>query len=181
MSKKWIRVAVVVCSAIVIVVGFGVGTLVAKSGTRSISVAYRNIKITLQGKQVSTTEEPFIYEGRVYVPLRLLSEQMGQKVTWNSATSTVAISSTVASPTLPVVPSSEWETATIVADVDSGDGVIIRRKSGEEWLLEAKLWCSWSWLYEGRSVLLKFGYVSSILVNDDGDSCDFWTKKQVGN
>lgn len=181
MSKKWIRVAVVVCSAIVIVAGFGVGTLLAKSGARSISVTYRNIRIMLQGKQVSTTEEPFIFEGRVYVPLRLLSEQMGQQVTWNSASNTVAISTATIPPVLPIAPSSDWETVTITADVDNGDAVIVRRRNGEEWLLEAKTWCSWSWRYEGRNVLLKFGYVSSTLVNDDGDSCDFWTKDQVGN
>jgi hypothetical protein len=181
LSEKRIRAAVFVCSVIVIVVGLGAGTLLAKSGTRSISVSYRNIKVMLQGKQVSTTEEPFIYEGRVYVPLRLLSEQMGQKVTWNSATNTVSISAATVSPVLPIAPSSEWETVTITADVDNGDAVIVRRRNGDEWLLEAKTWCSWSWRYEGRNVLLKFGYVSSILVNDDGDSCDFWTKDEVGN
>jgi len=72
----------------------------------------------------------------------------------------------------------DLEEAIIVKDFD-GDKVIIERANGEKWILEAKTWCSWSWRYEGRKVLLKFGYVSSELINDDGDVCKFWTEEEI--
>lgn len=71
------------------------------------------------------------------------------------------------------------ETAWIVKDIDNGDNVIIERSNGEQWLLEAYTWCSWCWLYEGRQVYLKFGYVSSKLINDNGDVVDFWTEDEI--
>ena len=70
------------------------------------------------------------------------------------------------------------EEAIIIKDFD-GDNVIIERANGEKWILEAKTWCSWSWRYEERKVLLKFGYVSSKLINDDGDVCEFWTEEEI--
>ena len=70
------------------------------------------------------------------------------------------------------------EQAIIIKDFD-GDKVIVERANGEKWILEAKTWCSWSWRYESRKVLLKFGYVSSKLINDDGDVCEFWTEEEL--
>jgi len=72
----------------------------------------------------------------------------------------------------------DLEEAIIIKDFD-GDKVIIERAYGEKWILEAKTWCSWSWRYEGRKVLLKFGYVSSKLINDEGDVCEFWTEQGI--
>lgn len=60
-----------------------------------------------------------------------------------------------------------------------GERVLIERANGEQWMLESYSWCSWSWLYEGQFVLLKFGYTSSKLINSDGDLCEFWTEEQV--
>lgn len=72
----------------------------------------------------------------------------------------------------------DLEEAIIIKDFD-GDKVIIERANGEKWILEAKTWCSWSWRYEGRKVLLKFGYVSSKLINDEGNVCEFWTEEEI--
>ena len=70
------------------------------------------------------------------------------------------------------------EQARIIKDFN-GMRVIIERANGEQWLLEAKIWCNWSWLYERRRILLKFDYVVSKLINDNGDVCEFWTKEQI--
>lgn len=72
----------------------------------------------------------------------------------------------------------DFEEATIVKDLD-GDKVIIERANGDRWILEAKTWCRWSWKYEGKKVLLKFGSVSSELMNESGDICKFWTEEQI--
>lgn len=75
--------------------------------------------------------------------------------------------------------SGDLETAWIIKDIDNGDNVIIERRFGEKWLLEAKTWCSWCWRYEGRKVYLIFGYVTSKLINDDGDVAEFWTEEEL--
>ena len=76
-------------------------------------------------------------------------------------------------------PSDDFEKAWLIKDINSGDNVIIERRNGEQWLLEAKTWCSWCWRYEGRQILLKFGYTTSKLINDDGDVSEFWTEDEL--
>lgn len=75
--------------------------------------------------------------------------------------------------------SDDIETAWLIKDINYGDSVIVERRNGEQWLLEAKTWCSWCWRYEGRQIHLKFGYVTSKLVNDDGDVSEFWTEEEL--
>lgn len=58
---------------------------------QQIKVSYRNIKMVVDGKTVSSDTEPFIYEGRTFVPLRAISEALGKDVTWDAATYTVRI------------------------------------------------------------------------------------------
>lgn len=76
-------------------------------------------------------------------------------------------------------PSDDLEKVWLIKDINSGDNVIIKRRNGEQWLLEAKTWCSWCWRYEDRQVYLKFGYVTSKLINDDGDVTEFWTEEEL--
>jgi len=61
----------------------------------------------------------------------------------------------------------------------NGEKVLIQRTNGEKWMLKAKTWCRWSWRYEGRYVCLVFGPGTSQLINDYGETYDFWTDKQV--
>lgn len=72
----------------------------------------------------------------------------------------------------------DLEEAVVVKDFD-GDTVIIRRANGEYWVLRAKSWCRWLWKYEGKRVLLKFGYTTSKLISNEGDVCEFWTEEQL--
>jgi hypothetical protein len=73
----------------------------------------------------------------------------------------------------------EFEEAILVKDLPEGV-VVIERTNGERWRLDAKKdWCRWAWRYEEKKVRLKFGHVSSILLNDEGDSCEFWTEEQI--
>jgi hypothetical protein len=62
-----------------------VGTTIwAFDRTRNISVIYRNIGVLVNGVEVKTTHgEPFIYEGRTYVPLRAVAEALGTEVSWD--------------------------------------------------------------------------------------------------
>ncbi len=56
---------------------------------------YNNIKITLDGKDITpTNSEPFIIDGSTYLPVRAVSEALGLDVQWDGATNTVVLSST---------------------------------------------------------------------------------------
>ena len=61
----------------------------------------------------------------------------------------------------------------------NGDRILIQRADGEKWLLRAKTWCRWSWRYEGRYVSLLFGPTSSQLINDAGETFNFWIDKKI--
>ncbi|MBI5688332.1 MAG: hypothetical protein HZC54_24945 [Verrucomicrobia bacterium] len=61
----------------------------------------------------------------------------------------------------------------------NGERVLVQRTNGEKWMLRAKTWCRWSWRYEGRYVCLVFGPTMSQLINDYGETYDFWTDKPV--
>lgn len=71
------------------------GVSVATTGLKSINVMYNNIKIAVDGKEVKTDSEPFIYEGRTFVPIRVISEALGSEVNWNDITKTVEIKNSI--------------------------------------------------------------------------------------
>lgn len=51
----------------------------------------RDIKITLDGKQLETDVAPFIKNDRTLVPIKFISESLGYEVKWDEAKRTVAI------------------------------------------------------------------------------------------
>ncbi|CAH2215106.1 copper amine oxidase N-terminal domain-containing protein [Tepidibacter aestuarii] len=66
------------------------GTLAFSSGyTKSITAYFYNIKVSLNGKTLNFSNEPFIYGGNVYVPLRDVSESLGVNVAWDDRNKTV--------------------------------------------------------------------------------------------
>jgi len=70
--------------------------LFARDGMEMIEVFCRNIGIRVHGSNISIApeNEPFIYQGRTYVPLRLISEALGYDVDWDGDTFTVLIGGT---------------------------------------------------------------------------------------
>lgn len=83
----------------------GTCTVSAASGARDIPVTYRNIKIVVDGKELSTSAEPFIYNGTTYLPIRAVGEAVGKEVAWNSGTNTVVLSGAqqTSAPSLPIL------------------------------------------------------------------------------
>ena len=49
------------------------------------------MKLVVNGQLLQTTEEPFIINGRTYVPLRVISDALGAWVDWDEANSSITI------------------------------------------------------------------------------------------
>lgn len=70
----------------------------ASYGNISKTLSYQNIKVTLNGRQLDSTDangrkvEPFIIDGTTYLPVRAVSDSLGLDVTWNTSTKTVVLS-----------------------------------------------------------------------------------------
>lgn len=74
------------------------GTAAAVSTTKTAELVYRDIKITLDGEQITPKDangvvvEPFIIDGTTYLPVRAVADAMGLYSTWNGDTNTVELS-----------------------------------------------------------------------------------------
>jgi len=79
-----------------LVVG-AVGTAAATVGSKTASLDYNNISVTLDGQSVALVDangdavEPFAIEGTTYLPVRAVASALGLNVNWNGATSTVEL------------------------------------------------------------------------------------------
>lgn len=69
-------------------------TVLAKTGSQWIEIFYSDIKINVNGTRINTSNnEPFIYNGTTYLPVRAVAEALGQNVDWDGNTKTVSIGS----------------------------------------------------------------------------------------
>ena len=72
--------------------------VLAANGNVDAVLHYLNIKITLDGEEITPTDvngkstEPFIIDGTVYLPLRAVSEALGLDVEWDGEANTVKLS-----------------------------------------------------------------------------------------
>jgi len=75
----------------------------ASTGSKMIEVYYNNIKITLDGVQVTPRDgqgnivEPFTFNGTTYLPVRAVSNALGIAVDWDSDSKTVILGTGVVS------------------------------------------------------------------------------------
>ncbi|KPU26978.1 hypothetical protein TR13x_07600 [Caloranaerobacter sp. TR13] len=68
-------------------------TVLADGVYKNIKVYFENISINVDGSKIETDVEPFIYNDRVYVPIRFVAEKLDKEVEWNNETKTVLIKS----------------------------------------------------------------------------------------
>ena len=71
-----------------------------------------------------------------------------------------------------------WEQAVLTQD-DFGSELKVVRENDEVWVIVAKTNCFWTRQYVGKSIWLKWGPIESKLMNDEGEICDFWTRKRL--
>jgi len=80
--------------AAVLIVILCAGAVYASTGVNTLKAVFKNIQIIVDGMEAKSTDaEPFIVDNRVFVPLRTVSEALGAKVHWDSASSKVIINS----------------------------------------------------------------------------------------
>ena len=79
---------------IIAVMAFGSMTILATNATRNIQVTY-GVNVVLDGspQNFPSGMEPFVSEGRTFLPLRSLADTLGLDVEWDGATSTVYLTS----------------------------------------------------------------------------------------
>lgn len=72
---------------------------VEASTSKQVTQYFRNIKITVDGKQIDPRDangkgvEPFIIDGTTYLPVRAVAEAVGMDVDWIGSTNTVVLKS----------------------------------------------------------------------------------------
>ena len=65
----------------------------AETIAREITVYFRNIIIYVDGNEVVIDTEPFIYNNRVYVPIKFVNQALKGEVSWDNENSKVKIKS----------------------------------------------------------------------------------------
>lgn len=96
--KKHAKKLLALAMAFAICLGV-MGTATAATGKTAATLTYKNINVTLDGKEVALKDvngnstEPFIMGNSTYVPVRAVSEALGLDVDWNASTNTVALKS----------------------------------------------------------------------------------------
>jgi len=95
MQKQLIkeRLKGVAVGAILATVLMSVTPVFARAVHETITVTFNNINIAVNGRQVQTEFEPFIFQGRTYLPVRDVAAIMGYEATWEDATNTVHLTS----------------------------------------------------------------------------------------
>ena len=74
-----------------------IGTASASVGRRTMEADYQNIRITLDGKEITPTDangnvvEPFSVDGTTYLPVRAIGNALGLGVDWDGSTGTVVL------------------------------------------------------------------------------------------
>lgn len=63
----------------------------ATSLTKKIDATFRNIQVYYNNQLKTMAQEPFIYNGSVYLPVRAVGELVDKEINWNSATNSVFV------------------------------------------------------------------------------------------
>ncbi|MCL2152181.1 MAG: right-handed parallel beta-helix repeat-containing protein [Oscillospiraceae bacterium] len=126
--KKSKRVVFGIVAILLVTIVLGAPAL-AKNLSQKIDVAYRDIKIYVDGEIIipkdATGEivEPFIYNGTTFLPVRAVSEALGKTVEWDGPTNSVYIGESIPQEITEVTVSSAEE---LVAALGSNRRILLQ-------------------------------------------------------
>jgi len=122
----------------------------ARVAQETITVNFNNIRIVVDGRQVQTQYEPFIFQSRTYLPVRDVANAMGFDVAWEGSTNTVYLTSQAGTNVVPAVPQPtttnpaiSLERAIEIAYADlaaRGINATFRANSGISWERGQRVW-----------------------------------------
>ena len=85
----WKSFSLGIVFALALAIGLGEVSAASTNIVKNIQVTYSNIKIFVDNKEASLGKdskgnkiEPFIYNGTTYLPVRAVSEALGEEVRW---------------------------------------------------------------------------------------------------
>jgi hypothetical protein len=131
---------VMIFMLIVLLVLSVVGVVYSSLSNKTITITYRNISTYVNDQKKISDAEPFIYNGRTYVPLRFISEALNKEVTWNETNSRIDINDKSQS-------SGEWKK---VIEFKSGDSV-----KTKQFTIHSK---TWKVVFIGQETITDLGY-----------------------
>lgn len=85
--KRTIALAIILC---MILLSFNT-TGYAADMKKAVTAVYKNIKVVANGSEVAMDLEPFIVDGRTYVPVRAIANIFDKNVEWDAVNSKVII------------------------------------------------------------------------------------------
>ena len=79
--------------AVLLVFAMSASAFAATGTTKKLSAIFKNIQVLVGGQALQMETEPFIVNGRTYVPLRVIGEALGATVDWNGDTNAITVGS----------------------------------------------------------------------------------------
>ena len=115
MKRSIVKFAAAITSMVIIISMITVMPVLARVAQETITVNFNNIRIAVNGQLAQTEFEPFIFQGRTYLPVRDVANAMGYGVTWEDATNTVHLTVGAANPSqfTPAIGSVRQQTITV--------------------------------------------------------------------
>lgn len=126
MKSQWKSFLCGVFAALLLV--GAIGTAAATVGSKSATLEYSNIRVTLDGVPVNLVDasgnpvEPFIIDGTTYLPVRAVAGAFGLEVNWDGATQTVILTHPQSNPAIPAQPSQSQNWSSAGNSVSGGNG-----------------------------------------------------------
>lgn len=84
-------------------------SLLSFATMKNISIFLNDIKIKINGKIINTDSPAFIFNGRTYVPIRFVAEELNSNVEWNKTDNTVEIDNIIRNKTGNIKGSITWQ------------------------------------------------------------------------
>ncbi|MCL2371783.1 MAG: stalk domain-containing protein [Defluviitaleaceae bacterium] len=78
--------------------------LVARVISNDVTIYFNNISVAINGNQAQLENEPFVLNGRTYLPVRDIANLFGYNATWESETNTVHLTERIPAGAVPNYP-----------------------------------------------------------------------------
>jgi len=96
--------------------------LLARAIGEDVRIYFNNIRVAINGNQAQLENEPFVLNGRTYLPLRDIASLFGYDATWESETNTVHLTEQIPTGAIPNYPAHQPPPTPIPAPAPTSPG-----------------------------------------------------------